>query len=226
MEQDNSIGPSVLSAPGDVVIVTAGASTCSIKLNSISSPSGFSYVIQGTIDGSTWFSVAAYDPTTLGTYVRGAQTVLTGQWLVPCAGLAKVRFHLTAIGGGSAVVTMIASDGTAPVIVTGGSIALIPSFVKLAPSDVGGLSTTSFLITNDTAAHVIKASAGQLYGITASNNSSVGYLKMYNAVTATAGAGTPFDRFEIPGGVTNIRWENGVAYGTGLTASHSNYWYC
>lgn len=218
MQQDISIGPAVLSAPGDVVVVTEGASTCSISLSSISSPAGFSWAVQGTIDGTHWFPISIFDPTTVGTYVHGTQTSLTGQWVAPCAGLIKVRFHMTAVGSGSAIISMVASDGVAPVLIAGGTVALVPSFVNLAPATSGGLSQSSYLISNDVAAHVVKASAGQLYAVETFNNSNtLAYLKIYNATTATAGAGTPVARLLIPEGAFSYRWENGVAYGTGIT---------
>lgn len=219
MEQDNVIGPSVLSAPGAVGIITHGASTVAINLSSISGPSGFAWQIEGTVNGTNWFFLAAFDPTTVGTYVHGSQTALTGQYVVPCSGMARVRFHLTAIGAGSAVVSLAASQGVGPVLIAGGTVALAESAINLVPVTTGGLSATSILITADTADHVIKASPGQLYGVSAfNNNSSAGYLKIYNAVSATAGAGTPADRIYIPQGTTHLRWENGVAYGTGIAA--------
>lgn len=92
------------------------------------------------------------------------------------------------------------------------------------PGTSGGLLVSSNLIPNNNTAIVIKASAGQLYGIRCYVNSSViAYIKVYNATSATAGSGTPVDRHMIPapaaGGGGGLIWADaqGVAFSTGIT---------
>lgn len=96
--------------------------------------------------------------------------------------------------------------------------------VQPIPGTSGGLLVSSNLIPNNNTAIVIKASAGQLYGIRCYVNSSViAYIKAYNATSATAGSGTPVDRHMIPapaaGGGGGLIWADaqGVAFSVGIT---------
>lgn len=219
MQQDVVVASTILSDVGTVVIATDGASTVGINLDSISTPTGFSYLMEGTINGSDWFAIAAFDPTTVGTYFHGNQSAVTGQWVCPCAGLHQVRFNLLAITGGSAIINMHASVGTAPVLIAGGSVALVPSFIRLQSTTSGGSNVTSVAVPNNTTATVVKANPGQIYAISAYNSGSTpAYLKLYDATTATAGAGTPVDRIGIPAGKSFMEWPQGIPFGTGISA--------
>lgn len=219
MEQDVVVTSTILSDPGTVAIITDGASTVGINLDSISTPSGFAYIIEGSINGSDWFPVVAFDPTTVGSFTHGSQTTVTGQWVIPCAGLHEVRFNLTAIAAGSAIISMHASAGTAPVLIAGGTVALVPSFVRLQSTTSGGSNVTSVAVPNNNTATVVKAAAGQVYAIATYNSGGTpAYIKMYDALSATAGAGTPVDRIGIPSGKSFMEWPQGVPYTTGITA--------
>lgn len=104
--------------------------------------------------------------------------------------------------------------------------ALIAATLKVAlqAATSGGLTKSRTLIPNNTTAIVVKASAGQVYKVRATNNSAViAYVKLYDAVSATAGSGTPIDTIMIPaataGGAgivdsTDIGWVHatGIAY--------------
>lgn len=71
--------------------------------------------------------------------------------------------------------------------------------LSLAAATSGGLSRSRTIIPNNTTAIVVKASAGQVYGIRATNNSAnIAYVKLYDATSATAGVGTPVDTLMIP----------------------------
>lgn len=96
--------------------------------------------------------------------------------------------------------------------------------VKALPATSGGLLRTRTLIPNNTTNVIIKASAGQVYKIRATNNSStIAYIKLYDAATATAGAGTPVDTIMIPAataggaGIADLYGDIGVAHATGIT---------
>lgn len=90
----------------------------------------------------------------------------------------------------------------------------------------GGASTNGNIVANNTTAVVIKASAGTLYGAQLYGiGSAPAYLKIYNAVSATCGTGTPVKRLMIPaastaanGAGSNTSFGDiGVAFGTGIT---------
>lgn len=85
------------------------------------------------------------------------------------------------------------------------------------------IKVSSTIVVANTTAIVLKATPGTVYSIDAFNNgTSVIYIKLYNAVTATCGSGTPQARYQIPfgasssGGGFNISNINGDAYGVGI----------
>lgn len=113
-----------------------------------------------------------------------------------------------------------AMAASAPVVIANNQSTLP---VALTPATSGGLSRTRTLIPNNTTNVIIKASAGQVYKIRATNNSAnIAYIKLYDAATATAGSGTPVDTIMIPaataGGAGIVDTTDiGVAHATGIT---------
>jgi len=108
---------------------------------------------------------------------------------------------VTLIGGTTTV------TGTVTATVTGGTTSPVTPATTL---------TNSAATTNGT---VIKASAGTIWSIVASNiNAAVRYLKIYNSSTVTVGTTTPALTFAIPaGGFINITGGvNGFRFGTGI----------
>lgn len=84
------------------------------------------------------------------------------------------------------------------------------------------LSLRSIQVANNTTAIVVKGSYGTLYGIEAYNNSTtIAYIKVYNAATATCGSGTPHARYMIPkeasGSLFVSNSANGDVYPSGIT---------
>lgn len=109
-------------------------------------------------------------------------------------------------------------------------IALIPAalstggFFKVAnlPETAGGLSIYKSLDLDEGSCEVIKASAGQLYGMWITNNATtVRWIKFYDATSGTIGTGTPVITFGIPGNATDkiaavSLGAHGIAFATGL----------
>lgn len=89
------------------------------------------------------------------------------------------------------------------------------------PHTAGGLSAAAFLSDGSTKAGVVKASAGQLYGISTGNvNAAACYVRLYN-MTSNPGTGdTPVYRFMIPGNTAGSgrekNWPLGLAFSTGI----------
>lgn len=86
----------------------------------------------------------------------------------------------------------------------------------------GGASVSSTIIPNNTTAVVVKGSPGQLYGVECFNNSAtIAYIKIYNAISATAGSGTPNARFMCPASTSGAGFvlpvPVGSVYSTGIT---------
>lgn len=89
------------------------------------------------------------------------------------------------------------------------------------PSTSGGLSKFHLVGAATTNATNVKASAGQVYSVTAFNlNAAPAYLKFHNtAGTPTAGSGVT-DTFLIPGNTAGaglvINFDKGIAFSTGI----------
>ena len=92
--------------------------------------------------------------------------------------------------------------------------------VSLAPKTSGGLSVSRTISAASTNATSVKASAGQLYSVMASNtNAAARYLKIYNKASApTVGSDTPVMTILIPPNSSGVvaTWESGLAFGTGI----------
>src|SRR5258708_2553814 len=107
--------------------------------------------------------------------------------LAQIAGAATATGHGTATG---ALRVELPTDGTGVMGLAAGTN--VVGQVGLVPVTSGGLSVGSSQVANNTTAIVVKASAGQLYGLEVFNNSAtIAYVKLYNATSATCGSGTP-----------------------------------
>jgi hypothetical protein len=97
-----------------------------------------------------------------------------------------------------------------------------PFPVKLIPTTADGLTFTKTISAASTNATSTKASAGQVYGIVATNiNAAVRYLKLYNKASApTVGTDTPVATFAIPGNTAGaglaLNFPQGLAFATGI----------
>lgn len=105
--------------------------------------------------------------------------------------------------------------------------------VQTGASTAGGATPVSTVSAASTNATSLKASAGQVYSVTASNiNAAIAYLKFYNKASApTVGTDTPVYVFPIPGntagaGVTHsfpcgLEFTTGIAWAltTGATVA-------
>lgn len=96
--------------------------------------------------------------------------------------------------------------------------------VGLAPRTSGGLSVSRLISVASTNETEAKATAGQVYGVIATNiNAAVRYLKLYDNTAAgtTIGTTTPKMTIPIPGNAAGaglvFTTEHGIAFGTGIT---------
>lgn len=132
-----------------------------------------------------------------------------------------------AFTAGSGLVSVIAAVATTDSVDSGdaGAVGMTTDramFVNERPATSGGLSIFRS-IDLDESEEEIKATAGQLYSITAFNtNASARYLKFYNATAAnvTVGTTTPVLTYYLPatGGFT-INIPCGLAFSTAITAA-------
>lgn len=110
------------------------------------------------------------------------------------------------------------------ILLLSAALLLAPSFSLAQSPFPSSIQLKSTQVANNTTAVVIKATPGIVFGIEAFNSgTSVAFLKLYNATSATCGSGTPFARYMIPamaanafGGVLTVHNSNGDAYGLGI----------
>ncbi len=112
----------------------------------------------------------------------------------------------------------LADQVTSPI---DGKTAFVPSF-KAAGGTTGGAATAR-VVTGTTG--VIKASAGQLYSLSAYNsNAGVRYLQLYNKATApTLSTDTPVMTFPLLAtGITHVPLPSvGAAFSTGISWAYT-----
>jgi hypothetical protein len=114
--------------------------------------------------------------------------------------------------------TFATSLSTLPALTTGSAVI---GNVGLAPQTSGGLTTGTLISAASTNGTSLKASAGQLFFIQATNiNAAVRYLKFYNKASApTVGTDVPVLTFAIPGNAAGagflVEVTNGLAFAPG-----------
>lgn len=226
-----------------------GAPAILVQLNQTTTLSAGAVTFEGTYDGTNWVTIPVgqvINPNTFASLTNPytLEVSTNRPFLILTQGYQQVRIKLTTAITGTATVTPFVtlmnynptigallnpiSAGTA-VIGKVGIDQTTPgttNAVRAIAGTNGGASTTGNIAANNTTAVVVKASAGtlfgaQLYGL----GSAPAYLKIYNAATATCGAGTPVKRLMIPaastaanGAGSNIQFgAAGINFGTGIT---------
>lgn len=130
----------------------------------------------------------------------------TGQQIMQCP---------TCSGVGATLSNVIVQDA----VTSGNTIGVNASKqaqVLPQPFTSGGLSVSRQQVANNTTSVAIKASAGQLYGIEAFNNSAtIAYIKLYNAAqgSTTCGSGTPIYQGMIPAAAAGGNYVSMNVYG-------------
>ena len=96
-----------------------------------------------------------------------------------------------------------------------------PLPVEICPNGGGGCSVFYRTSTASTNGAVVKASAGNVYSITATNtNAAVRYLRFYNATAVTVGTTATYACIALPGnGGAIVDLANSWAFSTGICIS-------
>ena len=196
--------------------------------------------LQGTVDGTTWVTLATGAPgfrMDTGAVIQTIVSAAQGLFQFNVAGLVKARITGLAAMTGTATVTLrpvpatgyIGSLGNA-VLATGsnsiGNIGTVSTVTTVTGATTTPAAATTTAATLNSAATTnatsVKATAGNLYSVTASNiNAAARYLKLYNKASApTVGTDVPVLTIPIPAtGVVNIafgtqgfRFSAGIAF--------------
>lgn len=174
-----------------------------------------------TIDNLLALGSPISDGSTNLVAVKAASTapVASDKALVVAMSPNSVNANGQATMANSAPVVIASNQASIPVTLTSTTLTGT-STVTATPATSGGLTIKSTLIASGTNATSVKGSAGQLYKIEITNNSTnIGYLKIYNTASApTAGSGTPVIRIMCPvsGGAFSSFSDVGVAFSSGI----------
>ena len=209
----NAAVTTAVNSQGIVAIQLTGTWVGTVTFQGTQDPTGAAAAT------TSWFNVNGVQS------VSGAQLASTtnnGQYRVNSGGYTAVRVIMTVFTSGSATVWMNAS--------------LAPSMATLAEplpagtnnigkvtagsSTTGGATPFTLISAATTNATSVKASAGTIYGIQASNTgAAIAFLKIYNLATApTVGTSVAVKTLPLPvgGGIVLSSNDIGVAYGTGI----------
>jgi hypothetical protein len=208
---------------GDVTINNAaGAAAVNIQ------DGGNTITVDGTVSANA--TLSAETTKVIGTVnISAAQTIGTVTSLTQMNGQA-IQMGTGARTAGTQRVT-IATDDVVPAsqsgtwtVQPGNTANTTPWLVSKRPAATGGLSKFHLVGAATTNLTNIKASAGQVYAITAFNVAATPiYLKFHNTSgSPTAGTGVT-DTFLIPGNTAGagmvINFDHGIAFSTGIAIS-------
>jgi hypothetical protein len=206
---------------------------------------------QCSLDNNNWIAMGSTALINVSTNVYSGTVPSAAQQIYQAdiAGFPYFRMSANAAVTGTAVVTLRATNATGMVgidnplpsgtntigainiaatqtlatVTTVGTLTTITNGVKSATSTTGGATTFTQISAATTNAAFVKASAGTLYGVQASNTgAAVAFLKIFNKASApTVGTDVAVKTYIIPsGGGTNIPIPpQGLAFGTGIAIS-------
>lgn len=227
--------------------ITAGGSDCSTASRCVSyhfqSPNYSAVAIQlggtftatlqfeGSVDnGTTWTALQSW-PMPTGTGVTSATG--TGTWQAGTSALTDVRVRCSSFSSGpiAVVITATLGSGFAVPDLTSGGVPLTNTTpgaldVTVLPSSTAGSGITRVVSASAESNHVLKASAGNLYGVYVTTGNTAGYLMVFNATSAPGdGAVTPNECLWAPANSTTfLNFNPGPpsTYSTGITAVFSS----
>jgi hypothetical protein len=231
-----------------VTIATTNLNTVTVTMSNTSSMTGGVLTFEVSPDsGTTWFPIAMarIDSFTVETTYT-LSTVANRAWTTSIDAFTNFRVRLSTTIAGTGVATVLVAAqlfAIEPIIAVGQSVAAslqttatlaagtnLVGKVNLTPQTTGGATSFTLISAASTNSTLVKASAGVLYMVVATNNSAtVSFLKMYNKATApTVGTDVPVLTFMIPanGGImvpipsTGITFATGIGFGlTGLATT-------
>lgn len=112
--------------------------------------------------------------------------------------------------------------------ISGGSVTVTSGSISLAPASAAGNAIVPVVSTAVETGHVIKASAGNLYGFSVTTGAVAGRVLVHNSTTVPgSGAVTPVDCFIVAANSTvAMDYEIPLRLGTGISLSFSTATTC
>ena len=188
--------------------------------------------LQVSVDGTNWITVGGTPLLNVNTggFLASITSALQGIFQADVGAFTKAR--ITALGAVTGTVTVtirVASPASlvaldAPVTIGSGTVTTVSSVTSVAASTPAVTTTTAATLSSaaTTNATSVKASAGNLYSVTASNvGAAAAFLKIFNLATApTVGTSVPFLTIpiaasgvvSIPFGAQGMRMATGIAF--------------
>lgn len=143
--------------------------------------------------------------------------------LLTSTGSGTSSVNLTQVGGAAVALGQTTMAASIPVTVASNSTAIAVTASPSASSSAAGTNATSTAAESN---RVFKASAGNLYNITATIGATSGYLMLFDATSLPSnGAVTPLYCVPVNSNGTNgyvaVEWTMPKRFGTGITAGFS-----
>lgn len=181
------------SGTGNGAQVCAGASSIIFQVIDGGSWSG-TITFQGSIDGTTFFSIPCVNLATGATETSTTST--SGAWAWTVGGLVKIQVTLSRSGGSVNVLASLAQQPGNPPYVASTATTIVPSVTSLSWT---ALTKKTNL---DTTGSQIKNAAGKIGYVQVRNTSAADpiFVNIYDALTKT---GTP-KQFEVGPGITAL----------------------
>jgi len=228
-------------------LTVLGRTAFGLELTSLGT--GGTVVFEGLIS-STWIAFDMWRETT-ESYITGNISVADSYWAEAVGPVTQVRVRVTGITSGTITGTIIAGyqpvghaeyvadvNGTmSPVIaIVGGSdgtnaraLSVDSSgnvSIKRKPDATSTFAPTNVDSTALEASHILKASAGVLYGFTGySARTTSQFIQVHNTTTLPADTAVPIVVIFIPPGPVSFSWdapaELGKFFSTGITICNS-----
>lgn len=197
---------------------------------------GINLIFEASIDGTSWFTVqgARSNANIIESTSGSLSATPAYAWEFGASSYSFLRVRSTAFTSGTMNViwsggaNAIAPSQATPPLATGtnsigniGTVATITNNVNSVSRGVttGGTSTTKVLSAASTNATVIKASAGQIYGLQFVNTGAGwAFVKFYNKATApTVGTDAVIEIIGIPpGGAREVNRPIGMPFAAGI----------
>lgn len=232
---------SVTAVNTAITIATLNFNTVTVTVSNTSTMTAGVLSFEVSPDsGTSWFAIAMarIDSYTVETAYT-LNTVANRAWTSSVDVFTNFRVRLSTVitGTGTATIKIAAQlFSIEPIVTVGQSIAAslqttatitsiqagtnVIGKVNISAQTAGGATSFTLLSAASTNATVVKASAGVLYMLTATNNSaSIAFLKMYNKATApTVGTDVPVLTFLLSanGGIAVPIPATGVTFATGI----------
>lgn len=172
-------------------------------------------------NGATWNAIQGF-PEATGAGVTSSTG--TGVWQFEVGGFTDIRARCSAYTSGTISVVIAASLASADLpnsVLPGGNAA-----VEIVPDSTTTIGITRIVSAAAESNHVLKGSAGNLYGVYVTTGATAGYLLVFNATSAPVdGAVTPSECLWAPANSTTfLNFNPGppAIFSTGITAVFSS----